>query len=103
MPEAGDLPTGNSIARQHGRQKQVDDVGLGGSKTARSGDDGNVVLVAEQQEITGLDGCEESFEAAADAIHGSADDIGWTGGRCRGGDQNSGRLCVQEVLEGTRD
>ena len=62
MAQTRDLPAGNAIAGQHGRQHQVHDVRFRGAEAAWRRDDGNVVLVAEQKEIARLHRRQETFD-----------------------------------------
>ena len=98
MPEAGDFPTRDTIAGQHRREHQVHDVWFRGAEAAGRGYDGNVVFVAQQEEIAGFDRSQEALDLAASFDHGAADHIVRTRGGGGGRDQDDGGLGPQQVL-----
>jgi len=75
MTKAGDLPPGNPVARQHGRQYQVHDVRLGGAETARRGDDRHFIAISQKKKITRFYGRKKALQMATDSGHGPADDF----------------------------
>ena len=49
VAQGGQFPAGDAVALKHGRKDKVDHILLVGAEAAWSGDDGNVVLVADHQ------------------------------------------------------
>ena len=103
MPEAGDFPTRDTIAGQHGRQHQIHDIGFGGAEAAWSGDDRDIVFVAQQEEIARLHGRQETLDVTSGPNHGAADHIVRTRRGGGGSDQHNGWLGAQQMLERTGD
>ena len=91
MPEAGDFPTRDTIAGQHRREHQVHDVWFRGAEAARRGYDGNIVFVAQQEQIPRLYGSQETLDVTSGSNHGAADHIVRTCGGGGGCDQDDGR------------
>src|SRR5215471_8697073 len=99
MAQAGYFPPRYSIPRQKGRQYQIYDIRLCRPETAGSRHEGNLILVAEQEQITWFDWRQESLQMASDLRHRSADHILWSRRSSRGGDQNCVGFRANQMLK----
>ena len=101
MPEAGDFPTLNAVFGEHRRQHEIENIRLRRPETARRRDDRNIIFVAQQHQIAGLDWGQEALDMGAETYHGASDDVFRTGRRGSRSDQNTGGLGAQQVLQRT--
>ena len=102
MPEAGDLPLRNTMACQQRRQYQVQDVWSGGPEAPGRAQDGDLVLITQQEETARFHRRQEALDLASSSSQGAADDIIRP---CRGAgrsDQDNGWFGAQQMLEGNR-
>src|SRR5205807_6578391 len=73
VPEASDFPAGHTISGQQRRQHQIDYVRFGRAETAWRGDNRDLVLVGEQQQIARLDRRQAPLHVPANASHTAPD------------------------------
>ncbi len=69
VAEAGDFPSGDAVAGEEWGQDQVHYVGFGRAKTSGRRKHRKVVAIAQQEEVAGLYGSEESLDQASGTRH----------------------------------